>query len=50
MGMGGAGAGGQGREHRNRFYIPEDEPFRVEFDFYVAPPVIGADAQHEDDR
>jgi hypothetical protein len=43
MGMGAAGAGGRERDHRNQFYIPEDEPFRVEFDFYVSPPVIGAD-------
>lgn len=41
MGVGGVGAGGGEREHRNQFYIPEDEPFRVEYDFYVAPPVLG---------
>lgn len=50
MGMGGAGAGGRDRDHRNQFYIPEDEPFRVEYDFFVAPPVIGAPVEQRDDR
>jgi hypothetical protein len=48
MGMGGVGAGGGDRQHRNQYYIPEDEPFRIDYDFYVAPPVLGAGARTDD--
>lgn len=43
MPFGGFGAGrlgGEGREHRNNVFIPDDEPFRVELDD-LTPPVIG---------
>jgi hypothetical protein len=39
MGLGGAGAGE--RTHRNQTFIPDDEPFVVEY-LDIAPPVIGA--------
>jgi hypothetical protein len=48
-GMGGMGGGmgghGQEREHRNSVFIPDDEPFRVEFDD-VTPSVIGLPDEH----
>jgi hypothetical protein len=45
--VGGAGAGAPGdRQHRNQHYLPDDEPFVVEFDG-LAPPVLGGDP---DDR
>jgi len=34
------GIGGQRHEHRNTVFIPDDEPFRVEFED-LTPPVIG---------
>jgi hypothetical protein len=41
MPMGGAGAaGGEDREHRNTVFLPDDEPFRVDFDD-VTGAVIG---------
>ena len=43
LGMGGAGARGQDRDHRNNVFIPDDEPFRVEFDD-VTDSVLGTDA------
>jgi hypothetical protein len=39
-GFGAGGLGGQPRDHRNNVFIPDDEPFRVEFDD-LTPPVIG---------
>jgi hypothetical protein len=48
MGTGGGG-GGKDRQHRNGVYLPSDEPFRVEYDFDIAPAVIGLpdpDEQH----
>jgi hypothetical protein len=48
-GMGGMGGGmgghGQEREHRNSVFIPDDEPFRVEF-YDVTPSVIGLPDEH----
>jgi hypothetical protein len=40
-GMGGMGAAGQGREHRNSVFIPSDHPFRIPKEKNVAPPVLG---------
>jgi hypothetical protein len=40
VGLGGGGRGGEERTHRNRTFIPSDEPFSVEF-FDVTPPVLG---------
>lgn len=41
MGMGGGAPGGaQDRSHRNQHFLPDDEPFRVEFDG-LAPAVLG---------
>jgi hypothetical protein len=40
MGGAGGGAAGQDREHRNSVYLPDDEPFRVDFDD-VTGSVIG---------
>jgi hypothetical protein len=40
VGLSGGGRGGQERIHRNRTFIPSDEPFSVEF-FDVTPPVLG---------
>jgi hypothetical protein len=42
---GGMGGHGQEREHRNSVFIPDDEPFRVEFDD-VTPSVIGLPDEH----
>jgi hypothetical protein len=41
-GMGGAGRSGQDKDHRNNIFIPDDEPFRVEFDD-LSDAVIGPD-------
>lgn len=40
MGMGAGARGGDERSHRNQTFIPDDEPFRVDF-FDIAPPVLG---------
>jgi hypothetical protein len=45
MGGMGGGPGGPDREHRNTVFIPDDEPFRVEFDD-VTPSVIGLPDEH----
>jgi hypothetical protein len=44
-GMGGGMGGGQDREHRNSVFIPDDEPFRIEFDD-VTSSVIGLPDEH----
>jgi hypothetical protein len=46
-GMGGAGTRGQDKDHRNNIFIPDDEPFRVEFDD-LTDSVIGSDDHRPD--
>ncbi|MDT7664935.1 MAG: hypothetical protein QOD04_4491, partial [Pseudonocardiales bacterium] len=43
MPMGGPGAGGQDREHRNTTFIPSDEPYVVDLDDDVVPAVLDDD-------
>ena len=49
MPMGGAGARGQDKDHRNNVFIPDDEPFRVEFDD-LTDPVLGTHADGDPGR
>jgi hypothetical protein len=43
MPMGGPGAGGQDRAHRNTTFIPSDEPYVVDLDDDVVPAVLDDD-------
>ncbi|MGQ0480533.1 MAG: hypothetical protein ACT4O0_05815, partial [Pseudonocardia sp.] len=47
MGMGASGFGADSRTHRNQTYLPDDEPFRVEFTDF-APPVLGVPEPERD--
>jgi hypothetical protein len=49
MGGAGGGAAGQDREHRNTVYLPDDEPFRVDFDD-VTGSVIGLPDELDEPR